>query len=386
MEPATRGTFDVSGALVELVERAGSDLCLKVGNRPLIRIDGRLGWLDPDAPELRPDDTIEILHTVLPDARMKEFEDNREVDFAYSIPGLARFRVNAYRQRGTVSMVFRIVPYAIRSLAELGLPDVVRRLAEEERGVVLVTGTTGSGKSTTLAAMIEHINATAFKHIVTIEDPIEYLHRDRCSAIDQREVGSDTESFETALRRVMRQDPDVIMIGEMRDETTVRTALAAAETGHLVLSTVHTLDAPETINRILDFFPSAHHQQARAMLAGTLKGIVSQRLVPRADGNGRVAIAEVMTMTGRVHDLVMDPRRTGELPDVIEQGEYYGMQTFDQALYRALLAGEVSLQDAIRHATRPHDLELLVKTQGHLHTTMEDVVEAPAESADGLVI
>ena len=271
-------------------------------------------------------------------------------------------------------MVFRMVPHAIRSLEDLGLPDVIRRLAEEERGLILVNGTTGSGKSTTLAAIIEHINGIAYRHIVTIEDPIEYLHRDRKSAIDQREVGSDTASFATALRRVMRQDPDVILIGEMRDETTVRTALAAAETGHLVLSTVHALDAGETVNRILDFFPAAQHQQVRAMLAGTLKGIISQRLVPRADGCGRIAITEILTATGRVHDLIIDGERTGELADVIEQGGYYGMQTFDQALYNAVQTGDVTIDEAMHYAARPHDLKLLLATQGHLHTSMADVI------------
>ncbi len=371
-------TLDISDALVRLVNAGGSDLCIKVGNRPLIRIDGELHWLDSTAEELAPADTMEVLHSILPDSLVSEFEKQHELDFAYSVPNLARFRVNAYMQRGCVSIVFRVVPYAIRSLAELGMPDVVRKLAGEQRGIVLVTGTTGCGKSTTLAAMIEHINETAFKHIVTVEDPIEYLHTDRKSAIDQREVGSDTDSFASALRRVLRQDPDVILIGEMRDETTIRTALAAAETGHLVLSTVHTLDAPETINRILDFFPPDQHTQARAMLAGTLKGIISQRLVPRADGNGRVAITEIMTMTGRVHDMIVDSSKTAKLTDVIEDGGYYGMQTFDQALYAALKAGDVSMEDALRTATRPHDLKLLVSAQGHLHTTMEDVNQPAA--------
>jgi twitching motility protein PilT len=377
---ATRLTpaLDLADVLVQLVDAGGSDLCIKVGNRPLIRIDGELHWLDSTAEELTPSDTMQVLHAILPDAQVSEFEKKHELDFAYSVPHLARFRVNAYMQRGCVSIVFRVVPYAIRSLADLGIPDVVRKLADEQRGIVLVTGTTGCGKSTTLAAMIEHINETAFKHIVTIEDPIEYLHSDRKSAIDQREVGADTDSFASALRRVMRQDPDVILIGEMRDETTVRTALAAAETGHLVLSTVHTLDAPETINRILDFFPPDQHIQARAMLAGTLKGIISQRLVPRADGNGRVAIAEIMTMTGRVHDMIVDPDKTAKLTDVIEEGGYYGMQTFDQALYAALKAGTVSMEDALRTATRPHDLKLLVGAEGHLHTTMEDVTQPAA--------
>jgi twitching motility protein PilT len=371
------------GVLEQLVERGGSDLCLKVGNRPLIRVDGKLRWLDPTAPELHPEDTMEVLHSVLPDARVKDFETQHEIDFAYSVPNLARFRVNGYTQRGSVSLVFRVVPYAIQSLSDLGLPDVIRQLAEEERGIILVTGTTGCGKSTTLAAMIEHINETAFKHIVTIEDPIEYLHRDKKSAIDQREVGTDTDSFEAALRRVMRQDPDVILIGEMRDETTIRTALAAAETGHLVLSTVHTLDAPETINRILDFFPHPQHQQARAMLAGTLKGIISQRLVPRADGHGRVAIAEILTMTGRVHDLILDPKRTGDLTDVIAEGEYYGMQTFDQALYAALISKDVSMRDALQFATRPHDLKLLIGAEGQLHTNMRDVDQQPTRPSEG---
>ncbi len=374
--------FDLRAALVQLVELGGSDLCVKAGNRPLIRIDGELRWLDANEPELGPEDTMEALHSVLPDARLQEFETLHEIDFAYTIPNFGRFRVNGYLQRGAVSMVFRVVPNSIRTLEQLGLPDVIRGLAEEKRGVILVTGTTGCGKSTTLAAMIEHINDTAFKHIVTIEDPIEYLHSDRRCAIDQRELGSDTDSFEVALRRVLRQDPDVILIGEMRDETTVRTALAAAETGHLVLSTVHAMDAPETISRILDFFPPAQHQQARAMLAGTIRGIISQRLVPRADGEGRVAIAEVLTMTGRVHDLILDPQRTGELADVIVEGEYYGMQSFDQALYGALQAGVVTMEDAMQHATRPHDLKLLVDAAGHLHTSMDDVEEVSGMSIE----
>ena len=374
LEDTRNRRIDLGAALAALVELGGSDLCVKVGNRPLVRIDGDLRPLSEEAPELTAPDTMELLHDVLPEARLKEFEEHHEVDFAYSIPGLGRFRANAYLQRGSVSMVFRLVPYTIRTIAELGLPEVIRELAEEQRGLILINGTTGSGKSTTLAAMVGHINETAYKHIVTVEDPIEYLHRDRKSAIDQREVGSDTESFATALRRVMRQDPDVILIGEMRDETTVRTALAAAETGHLVLSTVHALDAGETINRILDFFPPAQQQQARAMLAGTLKGVISQRLVPRADGSGRIAIAEILTMTGRVHDMILDRDRTGELADVIEQGGYYGMQTFDQALYNAVRAGDVSVDDAMRYATRPHDLRLLIETDGHLHTTMDDVI------------
>ena len=382
-DPRSPQPFDLTGALTRVVELGGSDLCVKAGNRPLVRIDGELRWLDATARRLGPQDTIEVLHSVLPDARVQEFETLHEIDFAYSVPSLGRFRVNGYMQRGAVSMVFRLVPHAIRSLTELGLPDVIRSLAEEERGVILVTGTTGCGKSTTLAAMIEHINETAFKHIVTIEDPIEYLHSDKRSAIEQRELGSDTDSFEIALRRVLRQDPDVILIGEMRDETTVRTALAAAETGHLVLSTVHAMDGPETISRILDFFSPAQQQQARAMLAGTIKAIISQRLVPRAGGEGRIAIAEILTMTGRVHDLILDQQRTGELTDVIAEGGYYGMQTFDQALYAALRAGTVSMDDALHFATRPHDLKLLVGAEGHLHTSMEDLAQQSSQPPAG---
>jgi twitching motility protein PilT len=318
---------------------------------------------------------------MLPDSgKLAEFEADNEVDFAYAIDGLARFRVNAFRQRGSVSIVARAIPYSIRSVADLGLPPVISELAEEERGIILVTGTTGSGKSTTLAAMIDQINATESKHVVTIEDPIEFLHPDKKSIINQREVGQDTESFKRALRRVLRQDPDVILIGEMRDEETVHTALSAAETGHLVLSTLHTLDAPETINRIIDFFPPHQHQQARAMIAGTLKGIVSQRLVPTPDGTGRVATVEVLRMTGRVRDMIMDPEQTGRLREVISEGEYYGMQTFDQALLAHYQAGRVTMEDAIRVATSPHDFKLLVASEGRRATSMDDVADAKAAS------
>ncbi len=360
LTPDPTGRPDIAALLRRLVRDDASDLCVKVGSPPLMRINGALQHVDDAFAPLTAADTLEMLHAILPDARVKEFETAHEVDFAYSVPSLARFRVNAYMQRGSISMVFRVVPYAIQKLDELGLPPVLHELADEQRGIILVTGTTGCGKSTTLAAIIEHINSTAFKHIVTIEDPIEFLHRDDKAAIDQREVGTDTESFATALRRVLRQDPDVIMIGELRDEQTIRTAMSAAETGHLVLTTVHTLDAAETINRILDFFPPADQQHARSMLAGTLRAIVSQRLVPRVGGAGRIAIAEVLTMTGRVHDMILNPERTVDLADVIAEGDYYGMQSFDQALVKALRAGQVSMKDALRFASRPHDLELLV--------------------------
>ena len=258
----------------------------------------------------------------------------------------------------------RAIPVVIKSVDELGLPEAVTKLANEERGIILLTGTTGSGKSTTLAAMIDHMNRTMQKHIVTIEDPIEFLHRDRNSIINQREVGQDTASFRRALRRVLRQDPDVILVGEMRDEETVHTALSAAETGHLVLSTLHTVDAPETVNRIIDFFPPHQQQQARAMIAGTLKGIVSQRLVRTADGQGRVACCEILVMTGRVHDMILDPKLTGQLPEVVAEGGYYGMQTFDQHLLKHLQSGRITYEEAMRAATSPHDFKLMVAAGG----------------------
>jgi twitching motility protein PilT len=371
-----RPTLDLPQTLFDMVARDGSDLLLKAGNRPLVRVDGELNCFDESAALLEAWEIQQILHEMLPGSKLKAFENDHEVDFAYSVPRLARFRVAAYMQRGTVSIALRLIPLSIKSIVDLGLPDVIRRLAEEQRGVILVTGTTSSGKSTTLAAMIAHINATTRKHVVTIEDPIEYLHRDNMSAIDQREVGEDTASFGTALRRVLRQDPDIILIGEMRDEETVRTALSAAETGHLVLSTLHTMDAAETINRIIDFFQPHEHQHVRAMLAGTLKGIISQRLTPRVDGNGRVAICEVLTMTGRVHDTILDPTSQTSLNDIVSEGSFYGMQTFDQALYEAYAKGDVSLSDALNAASHPHDFKLLVSSEGRGSTSMDDLADA----------
>jgi twitching motility protein PilT len=369
--------LELRDALALVVRNEGSDLHLKVGSHPLVRIHGRLGQLE-EFDRLKPDDTERLVREMLSDQprKLDEFQADNEVDFSYAIEGLARFRVNAFRQRGLVSIVARVIPFAVRTIKELGLPAVISDLADEERGLILLTGTTGSGKSTTLAAIIDHINETKSRHIVTIEDPIEYLHSDRNSLINQREVGMDTESFGRAMRRVLRQDPDVILIGEMRDEETVRTALSAAETGHLVLSTVHTLDAPESINRIIDFFPLHEQTQARAMLAGTLKGVVSQRLVPTPDGNGRVCVCEVLRMTGRARDMIVDPDETGRLREVIAEGEYYGMQTFDQALLRHYQAGRVSMEDAMRVASSPHDFKLLVAAEGRTATTMGDVAEA----------
>jgi twitching motility protein PilT len=370
--------FDIDNALCTLVQLGGSDLHLKVKTAPLTRVDGELRAIE-GAPLMQAEDTETAVATMLKDPiKLKELAEEFEVDFSYSITGVARFRVNAFRQRGTLSVVARAIPHSIRSVSELMLPDVITELSDEERGIILLTGTTGSGKSTTLAAMIDHINRTHSKHIVTIEDPIEFLHVDKKSIINQREVGMDTLSFKRALRRVLRQDPDVILIGEMRDEETVHTALSAAETGHLVLSTVHTVDAAETVNRIIDFFPPHMHGQVRAMLAGTLKGVISQRLVRSTDG-GRVATCEIMRMTGRVRDMIMDPAQTGRLTEVVSEGAYYGMQTFDQALFDHVKAGRVDVEQALKAATSPHDFKLLLQADGRRGTTMADVEQAETQ-------
>jgi twitching motility protein PilT len=365
--------FDLREVLEYVVREEGSDIHLKVNSKPLARIHGRLAPIEQFEP-LTSADTERMAREMLDDPlKVEEFDTEHEVDFSYSVHGLARFRVNAFSQRGTISVALRVIPFAVKTVDELGLPPVISDLANEERGLILLTGTTGSGKSTTLAAIIDHINETKQSHIVTIEDPIEYLHSDRNSIINQREVGMDTASFGRAMRRVLRQDPDVILIGEMRDEETVRTALSAAETGHLVLSTVHTLDAPESVNRIVDFFPLHEQTQARAMLAGTLKGVVSQRLVKTPDGSGRVAVCEILRMTGRARDMILDPEQTGRLREVIAEGEYYGMQTFDQALLHHYQAGRVSMEDALRVATSPHDFKLLVASDGRTSTSMDDL-------------
>jgi len=370
--------LDIDACLRHLVEVGGSDLHIKVPSPPLVRLDGELVPI-PGYERLTPQDSEAAVFSMLTDKdKLQEFADEREVDFAYAIESVGRFRVNAFHQRGSISIVCRAIPFTIRTTEELSLPPVIKELAQEERGIILVTGTTGSGKSTTLAAMIDHMNTSFSRHIVTIEDPIEFLHRDKKSIINQREVGQDTHSFKRALRRVLRQDPDVILIGEMRDEETVHTALSAAETGHLVLSTVHTVDAPETINRVIDFFPPHMHQQVRAMLAGTLKGVISQRLVRSSDG-GRVATCEILRMTGRVRDMIMDPEQTGRLTEVVADGAYYGMQTFDQALFDHVKAGRVSLEEATRAATSPHDFKLLLAADGRRGTTMDDVYESQAK-------
>jgi twitching motility protein PilT len=374
--------FEIEAALKTLVERGGSDLHVKVGSPAMARLEGHLGPLWADAEPLEPEDTERAFTTIAEERTQTEFAAEGEADFAYAITDVGRFRVNAFRQRGSISLACRAIPFDVRGAEELGLPRTVLQLAEVSRGIVLLTGTTGSGKSTTLAAMIDHINSTRARHIVTLEDPVEYLHADKRSIVNQREIGADTESFPRAMRRILRQDPDVILIGEMRDEETVRTALSAAETGHLVLSTLHTLDAPETINRILDFFPPHLQQQARVMLATTLAGVISQRLVPGLDG-GRVPVAEILVATGRVKDLILNPEETGKISEAIAEGSFYGMQTFDQDLLGHVTAGRISEEVAYETATSPHDFKLMLAAGGQRASGIEQLAAPPAGAPVG---
>jgi twitching motility protein PilT len=346
-----------------LVEMGGSDLHLKSGGPAFIRVDGDLRPVTK-LPPVSTGDVERMAHEMM-DARLSTaFETYREADFAYSIPGVGRFRINVFRQRGSVGVVARRVLPGSPDFASLGLPAAVRKLSEEHRGLVLVTGPTGSGKTTTTAAMLSHINTTRRCHVVTLEDPIEVMHRDDLAIIDQREVGVDTDDFASGLTSVSRQDPDVIFIGEMRDLETVTAALQAAETGHFVLSTLHTTDARETVNRIVDMYPKEQQNQARLSLANSLKGIVCQRLVPRATGNGRVAVVEVMVMTTRIYEFVMDPDQLPQIEDAIAEGGYYGMQTFDQHLLQLYADGEVALRDALAAATNPHDFRVSLRGAG----------------------
>src|SRR5262249_29725622 len=372
--------FDINAALTYVVEREGSDLHVKVDSPPVARVHGDL-WALQGASALTPEDTHQALQAIAKKEQFEEFEQTGEADFSYELANVSRFRVNAFRQRGATSIALRAIPFQVRTIDDLGLPEVVRRLADEPRGIILLTGTTGSGKSTTLAAMIDQINSTKARHIVTMEDPIEYLHTDKLSIINQREVGADTESFARAMRRGLRQDPDVILIGEMRDEETVRTALSAAETGHLVMSTLHTMDASETINRIIDFFPPHLQQQARVMLASTLKGAISQRLVPRADREGRIAVAESMVVTGRIQDLILNPEETGRITEVISEGDFYGMQTFDQALLGYVSKGMISQEVAMETASSPHDFKLMLAAEGRRASGIEQVTEDAGNGA-----
>ncbi len=352
---------EFNGWLGDLIAGEGSDLHVKVGSAPMIRLPKGLVRIDREP--LRAQDTDDIAAGIIPEDRKGRFEENGEVDFAYSIPQVGRFRVNVFRQRGSISMVLRKLRFGGPSFEEVGLPKAVETIANEHRGLVLVTGPTGSGKTTTLAAMIDYINKTKPVHIVTIEDPIEVLHRDEMASINQREIGNDTNDFLSALRAALRQDPDVILIGEMRDTETVRAAIQAAETGHLVMSTLHTVDATETVNRVIDFFPPYQQKQVRLALAGTLRGIICQRLVPTLDG-GRVPALEIMINTGRVAERIADPDKTHELKDVIQEGTYYGMVTFDQCLLELVKQGRVSVEEAVKAVSSQHDFSLALQQAG----------------------
>ena len=371
--------MDLNEILTIAVKARGSDIHIKTGMPPVVRIDGRLRAI-PNAERLSADNVMSMALAIMNDKQQKHFEDNSEVDLAYGVPGLGRFRVSVYAQRGTIAMVFRAIPYGIPSLESLNLPPVLKKISLEERGLVLVTGTTGSGKSTTLAAMVDYINDNRTCNIITIEDPVEYLHRDKKSIISQREVGFDTSSFSRALTGSLRQDPDVILVGEMRDFETIETALTAAETGHLVMSTLHTLDAAETVNRIISVFPPYHQRQVRMQLSGILKGVVSQRLVPRADGKGRVPAVEIMLGTARIRDCIDDKEKTKQIPEAIAQGfTTYGMQTFDQSLMQLYTRKLITYEEALRQSSNPDDFAL--KVSGISSTSNASWDEFTAEQA-----
>ncbi len=362
MNAAPDQKISVIPFLHALASTGGSDLHVKVGSPPRVRVDGRLRKLQ--APDLKPADTERMLEEVIPNEQVESFRSTREADFAFSLPGVGRFRVNAYQARGTYGLVFRRVSVGAQSLAELGLPEVVGELALEPRGLVLVTGPTGSGKTTTLASMVDLVNSYREVNIITIEDPIEILHSDKKAIVSQREVRQDTADFAVALRAAMRQDPDVILVGEMRDVETVRAALSAAETGHLVFSTLHTIDAAETINRVVDFFPPHEQKQIRIALAQALRGVVSQRLVRKSDGSGRVPAVEVMVTTGRIAEAIVDPLENPPITDLIREGDFYKMQTFDQHLFRLVRDDVVTYEEALTGSSNPHDLTVELKAAG----------------------
>jgi twitching motility protein PilT len=353
--------MDLNQILVEAVSQEASDVHIKEGAPPIFRVNGILKPWN----KLKPfdhNDLSKMAFGLMNDWQKERFIKNREVDMGYEVYGLGRFRVNVFQQRGNMRIALRIVPYQIKTLEELHLPKVISNMALEQRGLILVTGTTGSGKSTTLASMIDIVNNNRNCHIITIEDPIEFIHEDKKSIVDQREIGSDTSTFSSALRVALRQDPDVILVGEMRDFETIETALTAAETGHLVMSTLHTLNATETITRIISVFPPYHQKQVRLQLSGVLKGVVSQRLVPRADGKGRVPAVEILVSTARVRECVIEKDKTNEINDAIAKGvTSYGMQSFDQSLMFLMQEKLITYEEALKHCTNPDDFALRVK-------------------------
>src|SRR6201987_941410 len=372
--------INIDDLLRRAVENRASDLHLKVGNHPYVRIDGIL-VAQTDVPRITPEEMLSMAFSMMTNRQKQKFKETAELDMAYGVAGLGRFRVNVFQQRGNVGMVLRVIPTKIRTIEELNLPRVIESICDETRGLVLVTGTTGSGKSTTLAAMIDRINADRADHIITIEDPIEFLHRDKKSFINQREVEVDTSSFSTALRAALRQDPDVVLVGEMRDLETISTALLAAETGHLVLSTLHTLDATETIQRIIAVFPPPEQKQIRLQLASTLKAVISQRLVRKSDGQGRVPAVEVMVSTGYIRDCIINPDKTRMIRDAIAAGtSQYGMQTFDQSIFDLYSRNLITLEEALMRASNPDDFRLRVQgVRSSADTAREEMERAMSE-------
>jgi twitching motility protein PilT len=353
--------MELNQILLEALAQEASDVHIKEGASPIFRVNGMLKQWN----EIKPfdnNDLSKMAFGLMNDWQKERFIKNREVDMGYEVFGLGRFRVNVFQQRGKLRIALRIVPYQIKGLKELHLPSVISNIAMEQRGLILVTGTTGSGKSTTLASMIDIINDNRNCHIITIEDPIEFIHEDKKSIIDQREIGSDTMTFSSALRVALRQDPDVILVGEMRDFETIETALTAAETGHLVMSTLHTLNAVETVTRIISVFPPYHQKQVRLQLSGVVKGVISQRLVPRADGRGRVPAMEVLVSNARVRECIIDKDKTNEINDAIAKGlTTYGMQSFDQSLMFLMQEKLITYEEALKHCTNPDDFALRVK-------------------------
>jgi twitching motility protein PilT len=353
--------MNINDLLKIAVERKASDLHLKVGSHPIIRVDGELTAM-PEFKKLMQEDTIAMAFSIMNARQKQRFKEEFELDIAYSVPGLGRFRCNVFQQRGVVGLVLRVIPARIQTVRELMLPSVLERICEERRGLILCTGTTGSGKSTTLASMIDYINSSRSEHILTVEDPIEFIHRDKKSILNQREVDVDTRQFASALRAALRQDPDVILVGEMRDYETIETALLAAETGHLVFSTLHTLDATETINRIISVFPPHHQKQIRIQLAQVLKAVISLRLVPRADGIGRVPAAEVLISTAYIRECIENKDKTKYIREQIALGtSQYGMQTFDQSLFQLYKTGLITLDEALKRATNPDEFRLKIQ-------------------------
>ncbi len=371
--PAIGAAFDYRSVLRQMLEQNASDLHLKVGCAPTLRVNGELRNLAMSP--MRSDDMKTLADQIMPPKRQKEFAEAKEADFALGVPGIGRFRVNAYQQRGTIAYAFRIVPFQAHTISELNLPPVIEEIAMKPRGLVLVTGVTGSGKSTALAAMIQYINQNRNANIITIEDPIEFLHRDNKAHINQREVGTDTASFAQALRRVLRQDPDILLVGEIRDLDTLDTALKAADTGHLVFSTLHTTDATQTINRILSFYPPHQQAEVRFLLASSLEAVISLRLVPRSDKPGRVPAAEILINTAAVRDNIRDMSKSLNIPELIAEGTVqYGMQSFDQSLMNWYKKGVISYESAIYYATRPSEFALRIQgVAGASDTTWDNI-------------